>query len=167
MTTKENIHAIYGNRLRVRVCGICIENDQILLVKHQSVGEKGYLWIPPGGGVEFGESVTEALKREFLEETGLQIRVNDLLFIHEYLSPPLHAIELFFQVNPVGGKLVSGVDPEMPQEKQIIENVAFKSLKTLSKEEPGQLHALLHHAKDIKTLLNLRGYFKSRQNCIK
>jgi 8-oxo-dGTP diphosphatase len=96
--SKESIIRNFGNRLRLRVCGLCIQDDKVLLVKHKSLGEKGYLWAPPGGGVNYGESVEEALKREFLEETGLEINISRFLFVSEYLDVPLHALELLFKL---------------------------------------------------------------------
>ena len=50
---KEAVDTMYGNRVRVRVCGILIQEDKILLINHKGVGEKGSLWAPPGGGLEF------------------------------------------------------------------------------------------------------------------
>ena len=70
-------------KVRVRVCGILHENGKILLLKHESIGPAGYLWSPPGGGVEFGESLVETLEKEFLEETNLSIKVGNYLFTNE------------------------------------------------------------------------------------
>ena len=47
---------LYGNRIRVRVCGVCIENGQILLVCHRPILGKNDYWCPPGGGVDEGET---------------------------------------------------------------------------------------------------------------
>ena len=101
---------IYGNKVRLRVCGLCWQGDSLLLVKHK-MGDKG-LWAPPGGGIEYGESVDYALKREFLEETGLKIAVNKFLFGCEFIKKPLHAVELFFDVEKVAGVLRGGYDRE-------------------------------------------------------
>lgn len=49
-------------------------NDKILLVKRGTVVFKGY-WAIPGGRIEVGESVEEALLREVKEETGLDVRI--------------------------------------------------------------------------------------------
>ena len=52
----------------------------------QSRNEVG-LWEFPGGSVEFGEKLTDALKREILEEFGVQIEVGPLLDICDHILP--------------------------------------------------------------------------------
>ena len=120
---------MYGNRIRVRVCGVLIEEDKILLIKHKGAGKKGELWSPPGGGLEFDETIENCLKREFLEETNLKIEVIKFLFLNEFIQNPLHAIELFYQVKKVGGNLKLGSDPEMSD--QIISDISFISKKDI------------------------------------
>lgn len=140
----KNIENTYGNRLRVRVCGILIENNQILLVKHKSNTLSGVFWAPPGGGLEFGETTEDALKREFLEETRLEIEVGDFLCVNEYLKAPLHGIELFFYVTKIGGKLQKGLDPELELDNQIIEEIKFVSLADLSNDYKSEsYHSIL------------------------
>ena len=80
---RDTIVEQFGNKIRVRVCGICIENAKILLVKHHALTKSGEFWSPPGGGMDFGESAENNLKREFLEETGLVVDVEKFLFVHE------------------------------------------------------------------------------------
>jgi len=157
---RELINQTFGNKLRVRVCGICIENDQILLVKHKHLGKTGTLWAPPGGGMEYGESAHEALCREFLEETNFYIEVEEFLFVHEYLDPPLHGIELFFLVKISGGKLTKGSDPEIPLTDQILTEAKFVDLKSMQSSDNESLHYVLQKSKDLKTLINQKGYFK-------
>ncbi|MEJ2005913.1 MAG: NUDIX domain-containing protein [Cyclobacteriaceae bacterium] len=67
----ERIISEFGNRIRIRVCGILIRDGSLLLAEHRGIGENGSILIPPGGGVEFGESLKDALRREFREETGI------------------------------------------------------------------------------------------------
>jgi 8-oxo-dGTP diphosphatase len=113
------IAEIYGNKVRIRVCGLCWQDDSLLLVMHRMTS--GNFWGPPGGGVEFGELLENALKREILEETGLQVDIGKFLFGCEFIKHPLHAVELFFEVKKTGGMLKKGDDPEF----QIIEKVQF------------------------------------------
>jgi len=155
---QEKITATFGNRLRVRVCGVCIQNDKLLMVRHKTLG-KGYLWAPPGGGVDYGESLDKALKREFLEETGLIIQVNQFLFVHEYLQPPLHAVELFFEVTPTGGKLTQGTDPEMTAQDQIIDHLKYLSFTEIKFEPQGYVHHALSYANNIEELRQMRGMY--------
>ena len=157
--SKEHIHTQYGQKLRVRVCGILIKNDSILLVKHHSLGEEGVLWAPPGGGVEFGESVEEALKREFLEEVGIEVAIEKFLFTHEFLEPPLHAIELFFEVRHLNGQIKKGKDPEMNDQQQLIQDVTFLSLAQLKAIKKAKLHHVLIDVEDWKRLLKPSLFF--------
>lgn len=164
MKPDKRIAELYGNRLRLRVCGFCFAGDSLLLVRHRGLGEAGQLWAPPGGGAEFGLSIEESLKKEFVEETGLQIAVRDFLFAFEYLSPPLHTVELFFEVEQTGGKLQPGYDPEMPPANQIIEEVRFVSFRELRNFAPGTLHHLLKDISSREDLVRRSGLFKFEKN---
>lgn len=150
------VHEIYGNRLRLRVCGVCLHDDQVLLVHHRITDTD--LWMPPGGGVEFGESVTDALKREFLEETGLTIEVEELLFTCEFIQLPLHAVELFFEVKAVGGSLHTGYDPEATD--AIIKEVRFIPWHELAGWNPHVLHGIFRKVSHPGQIMDLNGYFK-------
>lgn len=152
------VHKLYGNRTRIRVCGICIENNAILLARHR-LGPAGVFWSPPGGGLEFGEDCESCLQREFQEETGLTIRVGALLFTTELVQPPLHAVELFFDVQIVGGQLALGVDPESG-ENQLLEEVRFLTQSELAELPPSQLHGILLRCPKIEQIPCLKGYFK-------
>lgn len=57
---------------RVRV--VCLRGDHILLVKHRD-GDGSFFWLLPGGGIQEGESVEDAAKREVWEEAGVRIAV--------------------------------------------------------------------------------------------
>ena len=155
----EIIHS-FGNKLRIRVCGICIDENNILLVKHHSISASGILWAPPGGGMVFGETAEDALKREFLEETGLTIAIEKFLCVNEYFTDPLHAIELFFLVKKTAGTLQTGIDPELHTDKQIITAVTWTAIDTLQHLAKNELHGLLHNIKNPEELQHLNGYFK-------
>ena len=150
----------FGNRVRLRVCGICLAGEQVLLVNHRGVGPLENFWIPPGGGVHFGESAIEALRREFLEETGLEIRVGEFMFVNEFIGPPLHAVELFFRVYPEGGRLSQGTDPEMV--RQIITGVEFMKFSKVREFQPAEAHNLFRHCRDVGELTRMRGYYQFR-----
>ena len=157
---REKIIDEYGNKLRVRVCGLCIENRKILLVNHQSLSKQGDFWSPPGGGMDYGQSAHENLKREFLEETGLNIEVERFLFVHEYLAPPLHAIELMFSVRRINGELQTGFDPEMNGDDQIIQNVRFIAEDELRCLDQNTLHQMLRKVNSLEDLVKFQGYYR-------
>lgn len=156
----KSIERTYGNRLRVRVCGIAIKDDKILLVKHKGFTTEHW-WAPPGGGVDFGEKATNALTREFQEETGLNITVGSFLFVHEYCKPPLHAIELFFQVNLIDSDLQPsiGFDPEMVAESQIITAVQWLSWEEIKLIPANHLHDIFQKINSIQEIVRLPSLF--------
>ena len=117
----------YTNRVRVRSCGLLVKDEKLLLVELLSPVTNRWTWIPPGGGVELGESLEETLVREFKEETGLKVSVGEQVNVNEVIQPPIHAIEFYFLVNQEGGKLKLGSDPEMDSGQQILRNIGFFS----------------------------------------
>jgi len=147
------IAEIYGNRVRLRVCGLCWQEDSLLLILHK-MGDNDF-WAPPGGGVEYGETLEDALKREFLEETRLTVAVEKFLFGCEFIKTPLHAVELFFEVKKVGGVLESGYDPEL----QLIESARFLSWKNVKNIPEKSLHGIINKCPDLDSLRQLRGFY--------
>ena len=142
----------------MRVCGLCFSGDDLLLIRHRGLGKLGYLYAPPGGEMHYGEQAEAALVREFAEETGLRVRVNQFLFVYEFRALPLHAVELFFSVEVVGGELRRGQDPELG-ERQIIETVQFMSPETIKQVPNEALHRIIGRCATPKELLSWRGYF--------
>lgn len=164
---RKDVEKTYGGRVRVRVGGICIKDDRILLLRHEGVGPDDYLWAPPGGGAEMGEKLPENLKREFLEETGLEIAVGELLFVNEFMDNPLHAIELFFRVKVTGGYLKLGKDPEMAESQQILKEIRYFSWQQLQDIKKSRLHNMFHRINKLEEILNPQGYFNFVINSIK
>ena len=89
--------------MKVRVTGILIQDGKILLL-NQDV-ENLRQWSLPGGTVEEGETLEQALVREMHEETGLRVSVGDFLYICDNISDKKHVIHLTFLVSQTGGKL--------------------------------------------------------------
>lgn len=85
-------------RVRVAVC--LTADDRLLLVAHRK-GEHRY-WLLPGGGVEMGETLVEAARREVSEETGIDAAIGRLLIVCEAIEPGgRHLVNLVFAATPV------------------------------------------------------------------
>lgn len=149
---------MYTGKVRARVVGLLIENDEVLLLKHDGMGLGGFLWSPPGGGIDFGEEATATLKKEFLEETHLEVEVGSFLFINEHIDERHHAIELFFQVTRISGEPKLGMDPE--SKHQILSEIAFLSMDQLRQMGEPFVHSMFSRITRLEDMLKLRGYYK-------
>ena len=65
---------------RIRAVAILIRGDEVLLMHRKNEHQEFHCF--PGGGVEEGEKVEEAVVRELLEETTIDIKINKLLYHH-------------------------------------------------------------------------------------
>jgi len=120
---------LYKNKLRNRACAVIVSDDYILLAKHNSPTREEPIWMPPGGGIQFGEPAKEALIREVKEETGLIVEPTRLIWVHEFLEDPFHAIEFYFECSIAGGALKLGEDPEHASNDQILLDLRFIPFK--------------------------------------
>lgn len=91
--------------IRVRVAAVIPHGDGIVFVR-QSKGHASY-YLLPGGGVEPGETLGDALVREVREETGLVVLVGRPLFISDALAPDgtRHMIQIVFLTTHVSGSM--------------------------------------------------------------
>ena len=89
---------------QIRATGILIEDNKVLLVRQRISLDRA--WSLPGGRVEAGEKLDDAITRELLEETGLQTKVEKLLYVCDKpdCSPPI--LHITFLLSRVGGEIV-------------------------------------------------------------
>jgi ADP-ribose pyrophosphatase YjhB (NUDIX family) len=138
--------APYAGLVRVRVGGILVRDGAILLAAHRGLLPDGAaFWSPPGGGWAFGESLKEALQREFREETGLAVRVGRQLHLHEFRRGELQALEIFFEVtahDPAATPRL-GHDPEHAPDAQLLTELAWRTPRQLLALPLPQVHPVL------------------------
>lgn len=94
----------------VAVGAIVVDHDRLLLVRRGRSPAAG-LWSVPGGRVEAGETLAEAVTRELREETGLEGVCGPLLGWAERIHDDEHFVILDFEVTLVGDdQVVAGDD---------------------------------------------------------
>lgn len=80
-----------GPSPQVVVGGIVIHDGALLMIKRANDPSKG-LWTVPGGRVEPGEYLAEAVRREVQEETGVKVDVGELLGVLEVIGEGWHYV---------------------------------------------------------------------------
>lgn len=90
------------------------EGGRLLLVRRAQEPAKG-LWTFPGGAVELGEELDAAARREALEETGLEIEIEDVAIVFDRIDRRgdqirYHYVIIDYFARPVGGVLHADSD---------------------------------------------------------
>jgi 8-oxo-dGTP diphosphatase len=112
----------YPERPVVGVGGVIIDNGRVLLIRRGSEPLRGE-WSIPGGTLELGESLKEGVARELREETGLDVRVLDLIEVFDRIflnesqlpserkpQPRYHFVIVDFLCERIGGEPRAGSD---------------------------------------------------------
>jgi ADP-ribose pyrophosphatase YjhB (NUDIX family) len=118
----------------VGVAVVLLEDGKLLLGKRRDGG-----WCIPCGFVEWEESVEEAARREFREETGLDVRLEGLLAVHSnFHNPEQHTVGIWYRGQRTGGSLKAAEDlveaaffplDELPQLKFPTDELVVEQLK--------------------------------------
>lgn len=111
----------------IRVTGILIEENKILLVK-QKVSEKRN-WSLPGGKLEQCETVEQGIIREMKEETGLDVEIVRLLYLCDVSASDTTLLHITFLLKRVSGDIAL---PTNEFESNHIYDVKFVPISDLS-----------------------------------
>ena len=102
-----------GAEPRIRVSAILSWKGRVLLCRHEKPGKE--YWLLPGGGVNSGESLVDALHRELAEEIGIddQLPVEGPVAIVDSIAPtrslaPKHVVHIIF-AGDLGGRSLERV----------------------------------------------------------
>jgi len=116
---------------RPAVYGVLIENDKLLFIQ-PNWDDKFCL---PGGGINLGETPVEALKREFLEETGYEVEVNgqpiyldSQLFGSYDVNKFFQRINIYYEVKLTSQKQGDDIDKESTK-------IIWKNLNELNSDD--------------------------------
>jgi 8-oxo-dGTP diphosphatase len=98
---------------RLTVDAVIKKDDSILLIKRLNPPFKG-AWALPGGFVDYGEDVVDAVIREAAEETGFRVNVKRLVGVYSdpKRDPRFHTVSVVYECDVVGGELKAGDDAE-------------------------------------------------------
>ncbi len=106
----------FPDRPVVGVGGVVVQDGRALIVKRAHDPRKGE-WSLPGGIVELGESLVDAVRREIKEETGLDVEVGEVVEVFDRVHRLEDRIRYHFVIvdyvcRPIGGELRPGDDAE-------------------------------------------------------
>ncbi len=130
------VPAVYTGHVRVRVGALVFDDlespSSVLLVEHDGIWEDQPFWTMPGGGVEFGESLEDALTREVAEEAGVDVEVGPMRYVLDFVRPPLHAVSFYAVCTARNLEAAAlGTDPELGDD-QIMRSLRMVPIDELS-----------------------------------
>jgi 8-oxo-dGTP diphosphatase len=98
----------------IRVGAVAERDGALLLVRHEKQDQDPY-WVLPGGRLEPGETIPDCAERELLEETGLEGRFVNVLYVSEFFDEDRHTVDVTARVEARGGEARLGSDPEVEE----------------------------------------------------
>ncbi len=85
---------------RVNVRGIIWQDGKLFCqqLKNNHSNQSEPFWCTPGGGMDDGETIHQALRREMVEETGIAPEIGRLLFVQQFFDGDKEQLEFFFHI---------------------------------------------------------------------
>jgi 8-oxo-dGTP diphosphatase len=86
------------------VVAVIVDDEGRVLLTRRSIPPFQNLWVMPGGKIDLGEPILEALKREVHEEVGLEVEIENLIDVFEHLTPGeenCHFVILYYRCRPL------------------------------------------------------------------
>ena len=96
-------------RPTVAVGAFVLDGERVLLIRRGRPPDEG-LWSVPGGKLEPGETLAQAVAREVREETGLVVEVGPLACVVERMGDGYHFVILDYLARVIGGSLTAATD---------------------------------------------------------
>ena len=122
----------------IRVYGILINEKNQVLVTDELVKGKQITKLP-GGGLEFGEGMIDCLKREFMEETNMEVEVMEHFYTTDFFQQSAfhkdhQIISIYYLVKPVSQLTISVKEKifDFKQEENYEQHFRWVSLKGIS-----------------------------------
>ena len=106
-------------RFNIRVYGLLINPNQQLLVADESFKSGQLATKFPGGGLELGEGLIDGLKREFIEETGIEVDVKEHFYTTDFF------LQSAFELSS---------DSQLISIYYLVESNAWQQIKTSNKK---------------------------------
>ena len=116
--------------VRVAVHGLIKKDNKYLVTKRPF--DDDYMpdvWDIPGGTIKFQENIIKALTREISEETNLQIKIGQVIFIHDFPSgPERHQFQIIYQCDYQSGEVKLN-----PEDHEDFKWVTLEEMESLPK----------------------------------
>ena len=94
--------------IKTSVVACIIDSEQRVLLTRRCIEPFCGAWVMPGGKIDLGEPILEALHREVREEVGLEVRVDHLIDVFEHVGVGQrndHFIILYYRTTPLSFEL--------------------------------------------------------------
>jgi 8-oxo-dGTP diphosphatase len=98
------LNSFKAGHIVTSVVAVIVDSDDRVLLTKRNVPPFQGEWVMPGGKIDLGEPIAEALKREVREEVGLEVEVGRLIDVFEHVTPGddnYHFIIIYYLCTPL------------------------------------------------------------------